>query len=526
MPLECDNRDWLEVEQANKELIINDIAAQLGREHPNLFTGSNLLSMDHSGIETIVRQAVIGRSDVMAHEIDDIVSSIFGQATGYGVLQEFFTQEAIDITEVFLNPSKEGPKVFYGQHGRPWPAKKKFFNNNEEVLRYCQKICNDSGKDFSESTPIVDAWLADGSRIAVVGFKASPLGVSATIRKSPTTRPPMELDKLVQLQMLPRFVADMLVDLLVKGHANLGIFGRTDSGKTTFLRALGLHIEPDERTFIAETSFEMFMPNLRNCINLVEVAVGSEVSVDMSMLCRTMNRNNPDRAILGEIRSKEVIAASQIASSTSGGFWTTGHAGDVNQVRTRIWGMFLDGGVQLPKDFLDEIVSSMFHFLIFVDKETISPEKKRTLMSLVEIVPGAGYRTIIRFDVDEFAATHGKVRRWIYENPISSERLNTLSFRGAKILSQYEAVGNDNRYIYDGGGRRMTVGLWISLFFLFLLIIVKDIPYFDVKKIFINYMLPGGHRGWILFCCYCYFWDAFRWPFLGFVRVVDSRVVG
>lgn len=450
MPLECEERDWLEVEQSQKEQIINDIAAQLAREKPQLFSGGNLMSLDQNQVEAIVRKAVLGRSDlVMPYEVDDIVKAIFGQATGYGLLQEFFTPDAIDITEVFINPSVDGPKVFYGKHGRPWAANKRYFKDNEEVLRYCQKVCHDSGKTFDETTPIVDAWLADGSRLAVVGFKASPLGVSATIRKSPTTRPPMELDKLVQLGMLPRFVADMLVNLLVNGHANLGVFGRTDSGKTTFLRALGLHIDPDERTFIAETSFEMYMPSLRNCINLVEVAVGSEVSVDMSMLCRTMNRNNPDRAILGEIRSKEVIAASQIASSTSGGFWTTGHAGDVNQVRTRIWGMFLDGGVQLPREFLDEIISSMFHFLIFVDKETITPEKKRTLMSVVEVAPDGGYRTIIRFDVDEFAASGGKVRRWVFENPVSEARLNTLSFRGAKVLPQYEDVG-DNRYVYAG----------------------------------------------------------------------------
>lgn len=178
---------------------------------------------------------------VAPYESDEIIAVIMGQATGYGVLQEFFTGPGADeITEIFINPTKDGPRVFFSKRGRPWPAEKQYFKNNEEVLRYCQKICEDVGRPFTEDAPIVDAWLRDGSRIAVIGFKTSPLGVAATIRKSPVTRPPMPMDKLVEFGMLPRFVADMLVDLLVMGHANIGVFGRTDSGKTTFLRALAL----------------------------------------------------------------------------------------------------------------------------------------------------------------------------------------------------------------------------------------------------------------------------------------------
>lgn len=445
MVLEFDSTDWLEHEEKQKEKIIEDIARELTQNNPDIFTSSKVFA-DKKAIEAIIRQAVLKRSDLTPEEKEEVVTTIMGQATGYGVLQDFFEPQASEITEIFINPTKDGPRVFYSMRGRTWPAKKQYFKDNEEVLRYCQKICDSVGRPFTEDASIVDAWLPDGSRIAVIGFKTSPLGVAATIRKSPLTRPPMPLEKLVENQMLPQFVADMLVNLLVHGHANLGVFGRTDSGKTTFLRALGLHIDPQERTFIAETSFEMFMPHLENCINLVEVSYGDRTIVDMSQLCRTMNRNNPDRAIVGEIRSKEIIAASQIASSTSGGFWTTGHAGDINSLRTRLWGMFMDGGVNLPKEFLDEVVASMFHFVVFVDKETISPERKRTFMELVEVIPGEGYRTIIKFDAHAFAESKGKERRWVYANPITEERLSMLAFRGAKVLPEYERV--HEKYLY------------------------------------------------------------------------------
>lgn len=447
--LEFESENWLEHIERQKEKIIDEIAAEVSRKHPDIFEGDALLGKNRLEAENIIRNAVLTRKDIAPGEVDEIVSQIMGQATGYGVLQEFFLPGAEEITEVFVNPSPEGPKVFYGKHGKSWPAGKRYFKNNEEVLRYCQKICEDAGRPFTEDAPIVDAWLRDGSRLAAMGFKVSPLGVAMTIRKSPTTRPPMSLDKLVEYETLPPFAADLLVDVVVKGHANVGVFGRTDSGKSTFLRSLGLFIDPEERVFIAETSFEMYMPHLPNCINLVEVVYGDKTLVDMTQLCKTMNRNNPDRAIVGEIRSKEIIAASQIASSTSGGFWTTGHAGDVNDLRTRLFGMFLDGGVQLPRNFLDEIIASMFHFVIFMDKETKTKDRKRTLMSIVEVTPD-GYRTIIKFDKDEFAATDGKVRRWIYENPISQERLSQLAFSGAVIKPEYEQV--KEKYLYCSKG--------------------------------------------------------------------------
>jgi pilus assembly protein CpaF len=441
--LEFESGDWIKQEGIRKEAVIDDIASNIFKERPDLFKNG---AENLPEVESFIRNAVLTRKDLAPHEVDDAINVIMGQATGYGVLQEFFLPGAEDITEVFVNPSKDSPRVFFGRHGRAWPAEKILFQNNEEVLRYSQRICDEAGRPFTADAPIVDAWMKDGSRIAVVGFKASPLGVALTIRKSPTTRPPMPLETLVGFGMLPPFIADFLVNMLVMGHANVGFFGRTDSGKTTFMRAIGLYIDPIERVFIAETSFEMYMPNLPNCINLVEVVYGDKAIVEMPQLCRTMNRNNPDRGIVGELRSKEIVAASQIASSMSGGFWTTGHAGDINTLRTRIWGMFMDGGVNLPREFLDEIIASMFNFVVFLDKETKTKERKRTLMSVVEVTPG-GYRPIFSFDRDEFAVSGGKTRRWIYENPVSPDGISKLAFAGANVLPEYETV--KEKYLYE-----------------------------------------------------------------------------
>ena len=442
MPLEFASHDWLEWEEKEKRRVVEEIARSLPED---LFTSAK----DHAFIEEVVRRAVLSRSDLVPpHEVEEVVGTVVGQATGYGPLREFFVGPgAEEITEVAINPSPDGrPRVFYGKRGRHHFAGDHYFKSNLEALRYLQKICEDAGRPLTEEAPIQDVWLKDGTRVAVIGFKASPFGVAATFRKSPVTRPPMPLKKLVELGMLPQFAVDFLVDVVVMGHANMGIFGRTDSGKTTLMRALGEHIDPEERVFVAETSFELFFPGLKNCINLVEVTVGDRVIVDMAALVRTMNRNNPDRAIVGEVRGREITAASRMASSTSGGFWTTGHAGDVYSLRTTLKGMYREAGIELSREDLDEEISSMFHFLVFVDKEDFTPERKRTLMEIVEVVPGEGYRTIIRFDAQEFAASGGRVRRWVYENPVTPQRLALLAFRGARVKPEYEEV--KERYLY------------------------------------------------------------------------------
>jgi pilus assembly protein CpaF len=437
--------DWTQQIEQERQKIIGEIALQLSRDVPAMFERS-MAGGVYAEIESIVRGAVLARQDLMPEEIDDVVLAIMGQASGYGPLLEFFmSQDSQEITEVMVNPSNHGPVVYYGKGGQQWQADKTYFKNNDELHSYCRKICEDIGRPFTEDAPIVDAWLKDGSRISVMGYKVSPLGPALTIRKSPLIRPPLPLGKLVEFGTLPKLVADLLVDVLVKGHANLGVFGRTDSGKTAFLRALGQHIDPAERVIIGETSYELSFPDLRNCINLTEVVYGSKKVIDMTMICEAINRINPDRALVGEVRGGEIVAASEIAESTSGGFWTTGHAGGLSELRSRIPKMFARGGVTLPKEYVDEQIASMFHFLIFLDKDSTG---KRALMSLVEVADG-GYVTIFRLDEEEYART-GE-RRWIYENVISENRRARLAFRGAEMKPEYETI--NETYLFPQGGK-------------------------------------------------------------------------
>jgi len=119
--LEFVQGDWTEYERRRKESIIEEIARELHDKHPELFDGSFLGAENRKVAEKLIRQAVLARSDVLPGEEDEIVSTIMAQASGYGPLAEFFTPEAAEITEVLVNPTRDGPRVWYAEHGRHRP---------------------------------------------------------------------------------------------------------------------------------------------------------------------------------------------------------------------------------------------------------------------------------------------------------------------------------------------------------------------------------------------------------------------
>lgn len=433
--------DWGSDSRVEYEAIVEDIANTLALKRPDLFGSKvNLMGENYDLAYEIARQHVFQRQDLIPAEKEAALKKVMGQQTQYSVLQKFFTgNESEKITEVMINPSGDGkPKIFVGIDGQLQYMGNDFFSSDKEVKEWAQKICQDAGRDFDEAHPIVDGWLRDGSRVSVIGFKANPLGTTVTIRKSPLRRPPMPLLKLVHYGMFPTAIMP-LAELLVRGLANLGFFGRTDSGKTTAMKSFGDYFLQDDRVTVAETSFEVFFPQLLNTLNLIEVIVGGEKIVTLTDILNALLRSNPDKVICGEIRGGEIVAAANMAESAAGNFMTTGHAAWINELCARLPKMFAQGGMPLPYDQVDVQMSTMFHFLFFFDKDF---KRRRVMTGMFEVTddPNNRYREIITLDKEEFARTNGDVRRWVYQNSISKKRLADLAFHTGKSSSEFEKI--------------------------------------------------------------------------------------
>ena len=120
----------------------------------------------YAEIESIVRSAVLARQDLMPEEIDDVVLAIMGQASGYGPLLEFFmSQDSQEITEVMVNPSSDGPVVYYGKGGQQWQADRDLLQEQRRTAQLLPKNLRGYWTSFyrgcSDCGCLAEGWVPD-----------------------------------------------------------------------------------------------------------------------------------------------------------------------------------------------------------------------------------------------------------------------------------------------------------------------------------------------------------------------------
>jgi len=170
---------------------------------------------------------------------------IFNSIRRLDILQELI--EDASITEIMINGAEH---IFIEQNGaiRPW---NKQFESNKKLEDVVQQIVSKSNRIINESSPIVDARLADGSRVNIVLPPVAMEGPVVTIRKFPEN--PITIKRLIDIGSVSEEVAAFLEKLVIAGY-NIFISGGTGSGKTTFLNALSNFIPKEERVITIEDS--------------------------------------------------------------------------------------------------------------------------------------------------------------------------------------------------------------------------------------------------------------------------------
>jgi pilus assembly protein CpaF len=208
-----------------------------------------------------------------------------------------------------------------------------------------KNIARRLGDDISESKPILDSRLPDGSRVAAVIPPCSLNGVTLTIRKFNTRH--FGIEDLIQAGTLERWLANQL-ETYVLGRKNILIAGGTGTGKTTLLNILGKFIPPDERILLIEDTSEIQMDH----DNLVRFEArqpqNSLPAVSIRDLLKAALRHRPDRIILGEIRGGEAFDLLQLLNTGHSGSLSTVHATSARQGLARFTSCLLQSGVDLP----------------------------------------------------------------------------------------------------------------------------------------------------------------------------------
>ena len=228
-----------------------------------------------------------------------------------------------------------------------------------------KNIARRLGDDISESKPILDSRLPDGSRVAAVVPPCSLSGVTLTIRKFNSRH--FEVEDLIRTGTLDRGLANRLEDYLLQ-RRNLLISGGTGTGKTTLLTALGKFIPSDERILLIEDTAEIQLAHE----NLVRFETRREQNgapaVTIRDLLKAALRHRPDRILLGEIRSGEAFDLLQLLNTGHSGTISTIHASSARQGLARFTSCVLQSGVDLPYRAIKTNIGDSLNVVIQIER--------------------------------------------------------------------------------------------------------------------------------------------------------------
>jgi pilus assembly protein CpaF len=278
------------------------------------------------------------------------------------------------ISEVMIN----GPdRIFIEKAGFVEPIQG--VNLGEKSLMVAVKnIARRLGDDISESKPILDSRLPDGSRVAAVIPPCSVNGVTLTIRKFNARH--FGVEDLVQAGTLEQRLANQLENYIL-ARKNILIAGGTGSGKTTMLNVLGKFIPSDERVLLIEDTSEIHM----NQDNLVRFEARQPQNglpaITIRDLLKASLRHRPDRIILGEIRGGEAFDLLQLLNTGHSGSLSTVHATSARQGLARFTSCVLQSGVDLPYRAIKTNVGDSVNVVVHLERRP----GRRFVSEVVEI---------------------------------------------------------------------------------------------------------------------------------------------
>ena len=216
---------------------------------------------------------------------------LFNSVRRLDLLQELVDDK--EITEIMVNGAGD---IFYEKYGHIYRWEKSF-ESNEKLEDVIQQIVAGANRQVNEASPIVDARLADGSRVNVVLKPVALNGPILTIRKFPGK--PMDMKDLMRLGALSEQAA-VFLEKLVRARYNIFISGGTGTGKTTMLNALMNYVPKEERVITIEDSAELQIHNIRNLVKLEarNATADGEHQVSIRELIKSAMRMRPDRIII------------------------------------------------------------------------------------------------------------------------------------------------------------------------------------------------------------------------------------
>ncbi|MCX6036914.1 MAG: ATPase, T2SS/T4P/T4SS family [Chloroflexi bacterium] len=393
-----------------------------------------------------VRKTIQGLFEQILNEENIVLSrperarlfeQISAEILGLGPLQPLLEDET--VTEVMVN----GAKNIYVERKGKIHRVPVTFESNDHVMRIIDRIVAPLGRRIDESSPYVDARLADGSRVNAVIPPISLIGPVLTIRKF--SKIPITLEQLVQFGTLTPDSIQFL-KACVEARLNIVISGGTGSGKTTLLNILSGFIPSDERIITIENAAELQLRQ-EHVVTLESRPPNIEGRGEITIRNLVVNalRMRPDRIIVGEIRDDAALDMLQAMNTGHDGSMTTLHSNSPRDTLSRLETMTLMAGMELPVRAIREQVSSAIDMIIHEERMR-DGSRKVTFITEVSGMEGDIITTTDLFVFEQTGLENGKVLGHIRPTGLRPNFMEKIEAAGIHLPPSIFGVGSRQRY--------------------------------------------------------------------------------
>lgn len=339
-----------------------------------------LASLEKERAKTELHDAIIQlMADDQTHALSAegrkrVIQQIEDEVFGLGPLEPLLKDAT--VSDILVN----GPKhVFVERRGKleltPYT-----FLDERHLRNIIDRVVSQVGRRIDEASPMVDARLADGSRVNAIIPPLALDGSSVSIRRFAVEK--LNMDNLLNFNSLSPEMAKF-VEAAVRGAMNVLISGGTGSGKTTTLNIFSNFIPSDDRIVTIEDSAELQLQQ-PHVVRLETRPANLEGKGEITQrdLVKNSLRMRPDRIVLGEVRGAEAVDMLAAMNTGHDGSLATIHANTPRDALSRVENMFAMAGWNMTAKNLRSQIASAIHLVVQMERQE---DGKRRMVSICEI---------------------------------------------------------------------------------------------------------------------------------------------
>ena len=314
-------------------------------------------------IRTIITNMLVEESKstpLTMGEREQLITDILHELFGLGPLEELLRDPA--ISDILVNRAQQ----IYVERDGVLEETKVVFKDDRHLLRIIERIVSMVGRRIDESSPMVDARLADGSRVNAIIPPLALDGPVLSIRRFRTDK--LAANDLVERESMTQPMLDLL-RMAVSSRLNVIVSGGTGAGKTTLLNVLSSFISANERIVTIEDAAELLLrqPHVVR-LETRPPNIEGKGGVRQRELMINALRMRPDRIVVGEVRGEEALDMLQAMNTGHDGSLTTVHANSPRDALYRIDTMVAMANLNLPERAIRQQIASAINFIVQVTR--------------------------------------------------------------------------------------------------------------------------------------------------------------